>query len=196
MSEPADPMTSRPTGRPWITRTVLAIVAATFFSDLSHEMGTAVLPLYLATVGLGPAALGLIEGVGDFLLSLAKLAGGVVGHRVRAKRPLASLGYLVTTLATWGIAFGRGLAAVMALRGAAWVGRGFRSPLRDYLLADAVEPQAYGRAYGLERAGDMLGAVDRSAADLGRDRVSHRHLLDAGTGPGGGGGHVLLHQGA
>jgi MFS family permease len=41
----------------------------------------------------------------------------------------------------------------------AWVGRGFRGPLRDYLLADAVEPTHYGRAYGLERAGDMLGAV-------------------------------------
>jgi MFS family permease len=148
-----------PRGRPWITRTVLAIVLATFFSDVSHEMCTAVLPLYLATVGLGPAALGLIEGVADFLVSLSKLAGGYVGHRVHHKRPWASLGYLVTTLGTWGIAFVGSLAAVLTLRSVAWVGRGFRSPLRDYLLADAVEPTHYGRAYGLERAGDMLGAV-------------------------------------
>jgi len=146
-------------GRPWITRTVLAIVLATFFSDVSDEMCTAVLPLYLATVGLGPAALGLIEGVADFLVSLSKLAGGYVGHRVQHKRPWASLGYLVTTLGTWGIAFVGSLAAVLTLRSAAWVGRGFRSPLRDYLLADAVEPTHFGRAYGLERAGDMLGAV-------------------------------------
>jgi MFS family permease len=122
-------------------------------------MCTAVLPLYLATVGLGPAALGLIEGVADFLVSLSKLAGGYVGHHVRHKRPWASLGYLVTTLGTWGIAFTGSLAALLTLRSAAWVGRGFRSPLRDYLLADAVEPSHYGRAYGLERAGDMLGAV-------------------------------------
>jgi MFS family permease len=51
------------------------------------------------------------------------------------------------------------LAALMTLRGVAWIGRGFRGPLRDYLLADAVAPTHYGRAYGLERAGDMLGAV-------------------------------------
>ncbi|MCL4190320.1 MAG: MFS transporter [Thermoguttaceae bacterium] len=146
-------------GRAWITRTILAIVLATFFSDVSHEMCTAVLPLYLATVGLGPAALGLIEGVADFLVSLSKLVGGYVGHRVQHKRPWASLGYLVTTLGTWGIAFVGSLAAVLTMRSAAWVGRGFRSPLRDYLLADAVEPTHYGRAYGLERAGDMLGAV-------------------------------------
>lgn len=143
----------------WVSRTVVAIILATFFSDVSHEMCTAVLPLYLATVGLGPAALGLIEGVADFLVSLSKLAGGYVGHHVERKRPWASLGYLITTLGTWGIAFVGSLAAVLMLRSAAWVGRGFRSPLRDFMLADAVEPKYFGRAYGLERAGDMLGAV-------------------------------------
>jgi MFS family permease len=150
---------SPPPRRVWITRTVLAIVLATFFSDVSHEMCTAVLPLYLATVGLGPAALGLIEGIADFLVSLSKLGGGYLGHHVHRKRPWASLGYLLTTLGTWGIAFTGSLAAVLTLRSVAWVGRGFRSPLRDYLLSDAVEPEYYGRAYGLERAGDMLGAV-------------------------------------
>lgn len=143
----------------WITRSVVGIVLATFLSDFSHEMCTAVLPLYLATLGLGPAALGLIEGVADFLVSLSKLAGGIVGHHIHQKRPLASLGYLTTALATWSIALVEGLASLVSLRGVAWVGRGFRGPLRDYLLADAVEPTHYGRAYGLERAGDMLGAV-------------------------------------
>lgn len=137
----------------------MGIVLATFFSDSSHEMATAVLPLYLASVGLGPAALGLIEGVADFLVSLSKLGGGVLGHHVRRKQPWAALGYLVTTLGTTGLGLVQSTGALVALRGLAWTGRGFRSPLRDYLLADAVEPTHFGRAYGLERAGDMLGAV-------------------------------------
>lgn len=37
--------------------------------------------------------------------------------------------------------------------------RGFRSPLRDFMLADEVGPTHFGRAYGIERAADMLGAV-------------------------------------
>jgi MFS family permease len=143
----------------WINRSVLGIVLATFFSDFSHEMCTAVLPLYLATLGLGPAALGLMEGLADFLVSLSKLAGGFVGHHTDHKRPLASLGYLTTALATWAIGFAASLTALVGLRSLAWIGRGFRGPLRDDLLADAVEPTHYGRAYGLERAGDMLGAV-------------------------------------
>ena len=121
-------------------------------------MCTAVLPLYLATVGLGPAALGLIEGVADFLVSISKLAGGFVGHHVERKRAWVSVCYLVTAIGTWGIAFADSLAAVLALRS---IMGGPRSSLADanFMLADAVDPKYFGRAYGLERAGDMLGAV-------------------------------------
>jgi MFS family permease len=157
--DPAPATLSPPARRTWITRTVVGIVLATFFSDASHEMATAVLPLYLSSIGLGPAALGVIEGVADLLASLSKLAGGVVGHRVREKRPLASLAYLATTLSTAGMGLVHTAAGFVSLRSLAWIGRGFRGPLRDHILADAVLPTHYGRAYGFERAGDMLGAV-------------------------------------
>jgi MFS family permease len=143
----------------WLNASIMGIVLATFFSDLSHEMATAVLPLYLRSLLLGVAALGLIEGVADFLVSISKLVGGVVGHRVHNKRLWCSLGYLVTAIATAAMGLVEGVWALLALRGIAWMSRGFRSPLRDTLMAENVEPQYYGRAYGLERAGDMLGAV-------------------------------------
>ncbi len=149
----------RAASKRWINRSVVGIVLATFFSDVSHEMCTAVLPLYLTAIGLGPAALGAVEGIGDLVRSLSKLGGGVLGHYVKRKRPWAALGYVVTSVATAGIGLVRQLPALVTLRSAAWCARGFRSPLRDYLLADAVEKTHYGRAFGLERAGDMLGAV-------------------------------------
>jgi MFS family permease len=143
----------------WINRTVWAIVLATFFSDVSHEMATAVLPNFIQSVGMGAMALGLIEGLADFLVSLSKLGGGVLGHHVRHKKPWAALGYVITSACTSAIGLTQTLWAMVTLRTIAWAGRGYRSPLRDYLLADAVEKTHYGRAYGLERAGDMLGAV-------------------------------------
>jgi MFS family permease len=143
----------------WITRSVVGIVLATFFSDVGHEMVTAVLPLYLATIGLGPTALGVMEGLADLLFSLSKLGGGLVGHHSAKKRPWATLGYLTTTLGTGAIALTHSVAALVTLRAVAWFGRGFRSPLRDFLLADEVGPTHFGRAYGIERSADMLGAV-------------------------------------
>ena len=144
---------------PWVSKTVVGIVVATFFSDVGHEMVTAVLPFFLATIGLGPAALGIMEGAADLAFSLSKLAGGYVGHRVEKKRPWAAGGYLLTTLGTGLIAITQVFAAVITLRTVAWFGRGFRSPLRDFMLADEVGPTHFGRAYGFERSADMIGAV-------------------------------------
>lgn len=143
----------------WITKTVVGIVLATFFSDVGHEMVTAVLPLYLGSIGLGVAALGVMEGAADLAFSLSKLAGGAVGHRVVHKRPWATAGYLLTTLGTGLIALVQAVGAVISLRTVAWFGRGFRSPLRDFMLADEVGSTHFGRAYGFERSADMIGAV-------------------------------------
>jgi MFS family permease len=150
---------ARPASRPWINRTIVGIALATCLSDFSHEMVTAVLPLYLAKIGLGAAALGVIEGLADFLVSMAKLAGGYAGHHVRRRKPLASAAYLVTALATSAMGLVTTVPMLLALRSTAWIARGFRGPLRDSMLSDAVERTHYGRAYGVERAADMLGAV-------------------------------------
>jgi MFS family permease len=143
----------------WLNRTVWGIVLATFFSDFSHEMCTAVLPNFIGSVGMGAMALGLIEGLADLFVSFSKLAGGIVGHKIQRKKPWTVAGYFITTVCTAAIGLTHTLTGIVSLRTIAWAGRGFRSPLRDYLLADAVEKTHYGRAYGFERAGDMLGAV-------------------------------------
>ncbi len=145
--------------RSWLTRGALGICVATFFSDVGHEMATAVLPLYLGAIGLGPAALGAVEGFADLVYALAKLGGGYAGQRLQRKTPWVAGGYLVTALGTAAMSLVHVPAAIAGLRAIAWSGRGFRSPLRDHLLADEVEPTHFGRVYGIERAADMAGAV-------------------------------------
>jgi MFS family permease len=103
--------------------------------------------------------LGIIEGLADFLVSISKLGGGVLGHRVRHKRPWAAAGYALTGIATAFIGTVQSTISIVTLRCVAWIARGYRGPLRDAMLADAVPPTHFGRAFGLERTGDMLGAV-------------------------------------
>jgi MFS family permease len=145
--------------RGWLNRTVAAFGLTSLLSDLGHEMATAVLPLQLIRLGLGATALGAIEGIADAASGLAKLAGGVAGQRIARKKPWAAAGYAVTAIGTAALGFVSSLPVFVALRSTAWVGRGFRGPLRDYLVSDSVEPRYYARAFGLERAGDMIGAV-------------------------------------
>lgn len=143
----------------WMTRGVVAFALASLFSDVGHEMATAVLPMFVGSLGLGAAALGAIEGVSDLLSGLAKLGGGAAGQVLRRKKPWTAAGYVATAVGTAGLGYVATLPGLLLLRGTAWIARGFRGPLRDFLVADAVEPSQYGRAYGLERAGDMVGAV-------------------------------------
>jgi MFS family permease len=100
-----------------------------------------------------------MEGLADLLFSVSELGGGLVGHCSDKKRPWAMLGYLTTMLGTGAIALTHSVAALVTLRAVTWLGRGFRSPLRDFLLADEVGSTHFGRAYGMKRSADMLGAV-------------------------------------
>src|SRR4051812_44062756 len=124
----------------WLNRSVVGIVLATFFSDVGHELVTAVLPLYLASVGLSAGLLGFMEGAADLAFSLSKLAGGFGGHPARRKMPWAAAGYAVPLVGTSLLGLVRGTPALVLLRASAWFGRGFRSPLRDAILADNVAP--------------------------------------------------------
>jgi MFS family permease len=83
----------------------------------------------------------------------------VAGQRIARKKPWTAAGYAVTAVCTSALGFVTALPVFVVLRSAAWMGRGFRGPLRDFLVSDSVEPRFYARAFGLERAGDMIGAV-------------------------------------
>lgn len=143
----------------WLNRTVLGIGLTSLFSDWSHETATAVLPAFLATIGAGPAWLGAIEGIADGLSSFAKLASGHYTDQLKRRKPLAVFGYVFTALATASFAFATHAYHVLIGRSAAWLGRGVRSPVRKALLAADVSPEAYGRAFGLERLMDTIGAI-------------------------------------
>ena len=143
----------------WLNRTVLGVGVTSLFSDWSHEIATSILPAFLATIGAGPAWLGAIEGIADGLSSFAKLSSGHYTDRLKKRKPLAVFGYAFTALATASFAFATHAYHVLFGRAAAWLGRGVRSPVKKALLAADVAPGAYGRAFGLERLMDTVGAI-------------------------------------
>jgi MFS family permease len=143
----------------WLNRTVLGVGLTSLFSDWSHETATSVLPAFLAAIGAGPAWLGAIEGIADGLSSFAKLAAGHYTDRLKHRKPLAIFGYAVTALATASFALATSAYQVLIGRSLAWLGRGVRSPAKKALLAADVPAGAYGRAFGLERLMDTLGAI-------------------------------------
>jgi MFS family permease len=168
---------AQPTGNSsrWLNRTVLGIGLASLFSDWSHEIATAVLPAFLATLGAAAAWLGLIEGVADGLSSFAKMGSGYYTDQFRRRKPIAVVGYVVTALGT--ASFGLATAAwhVLLARSGAWLGRGVRTPVRKALLAASVTKATYGRAFGFERMMDTLGAIVGPASAFVLLRALNHH---------------------
>ncbi len=144
----------------WLNRGVAGIGIASFFSDVSHEVPTALLPTFLTTtLGAPAAALGTIEGIADGIAGAAQLAGGALADDPARRRATAMGGYTATAVLSALIGAATAAWQVGVLRAGAWLSRGLRTPSRNALLTDVVEPDAYGRAYGFERAMDNAGAI-------------------------------------
>jgi MFS family permease len=155
-----------PAGRiRWLTRNVVAIAMLSLFSDMGHELTTAVLPLFLATFGGAAAALGIIEGVSDAASSVLKLWMSLYSDRVGRRKPILAIGYIVTAMMGT-FAFAVAWWQLLVIRTIAWIGRGARGPVRDALLSESVPAEAHGRAFGFEGAMDTLGAVIGPATAL------------------------------
>lgn len=143
----------------WMNSTILGIGLASLCSDVGHEMATTVMPALLASMGVGSAALGLIEGLSDGVASFARLGSGLYSDRLPKRKPLAVVSYFVTASAMGSFAFATQWWHILLGRVVGWLGRGARSPVRNVLLAEATTAETYGRAFGFERAMDSAGAV-------------------------------------
>jgi MFS family permease len=166
---------SAPSKETWLTRTVLGVGLTSLFSDWSHEIATAVLPAFLTAIGAGPGWLGAIEGIADGISSFTKLGAGHYTDQLKRRKPLAVFGYAFTALATASFAFATHAYHVLIGRAAAWLGRGVRSPTKKALLAAGVPASAYGRAFGLERLMDTVGAIAGPLTALWLLQVTHHN---------------------
>src|SRR5437867_10153659 len=118
------------------------------------------LPAFVTGVlGGGAAALGALDGAADAAAALIKLVAGRLADRPSRRGPLIVIGYFIAAA----------VRPIIAVTGAAWqviglrvvdrLGKGLRTPPRDALIADVTPEPIRGRAFGLQRGLDHVGAV-------------------------------------
>jgi MFS family permease len=145
---------------PRLHRNIVALGAVSLLTDFSSEMIYPLLPVFLtATLGAGPAALGIIEGVAESTASLLKLFSGAWSDRVGRRKPLVLAGYGLSAAMRPLVGFATAWGHVLAVRFSDRIGKGIRTSPRDALIAGSVAAEDRGRAFGLQRAMDHLGAV-------------------------------------
>jgi MFS family permease len=140
--------------------TVIALGAVSLLTDVSSEMVSGVLPVYLTlTLGLTPLAFGVLDGLYQGVSVLVRLAAAFVADRSSRPKATAVVGYALSAVCKVGLLLVGGAAAIGAVLALDRTGKGLRTAPRDALIAAAAPPELLGRAFGVHRAMDTVGAL-------------------------------------
>lgn len=146
--------------RPPIPGPVKGLAVVSFLNDLASEMVYPLLPAFVTrTLGGGPLALGALDGAADLAASGLRWWSGRWADRPGWRAPLILGGYLTAIVLRPVIGLASQAWQVVGIRVLDRVGKGLRSPARDAVIADVTPAGVHGRAFGLHRSADHLGAV-------------------------------------
>lgn len=146
---------------PQVSRNVVALGFTSLFTDISSEMVSTVLPIYLVFyLRFTPLQFGFIDGLYQGVAALVRLAGGLVADRRGRHKEVAAAGYGLSAVSKLGLLAAGG--AWGALAGALFfdrTGKGVRTAPRDALISLSTPRARLATAFGVHRALDTAGAL-------------------------------------
>lgn len=131
------------------------------FTDISSEMVTATLPLYLLlSLRLAPLQFGLIDGINQGASVLVRVASGLIADRWRRAKEVATAGYAFSAVCRIGLLLvGRNWLALSGVVLLDRIGKGIRTGPRDAMIAASAPSEKLATAFGIHRAMDTAGAM-------------------------------------
>jgi len=140
---------------------VLALGSVSLVTDISSEMITAVLPVYLV-FGLGVSLLtvGFVDGLYTGVTVLVSLLAAHIADRTQQRKAVAAVGYAMSAISKLGLpAVGASIGGIAAVIGIDRTGKGLRTAPRDALISLSSPADLLGRSFGVHRAMDTAGAL-------------------------------------
>jgi MFS family permease len=144
---------------PSAARNIYAFGITSFLNDTASEMAYWVLPAFLASLGAGPAQLGLIEGIAESVASFAKLFSGYLTDRIERRKPVVVAGYFLANAVKPLLAIVSSWPQILLIRFTDRLAKGMRGAPRDVMVAESVPKERLGSAYGLIQSMDSAGAI-------------------------------------
>jgi len=141
--------------------TVYALGTTSLLTDISAEMISGILPVYLLiALHLSPTQYGLADGLfrgGAAIVAL--LLGGMLAQSSGRAKWIAGAGYALSALTKLVLLATGAFAGIMTALTLDRLGKGVRTAPRDAILAASVPAEQLGLAFGVHRAMDAFGAL-------------------------------------
>jgi MFS family permease len=154
-------LSARGQRRPRVARNVVVLGTTSLLMDVSTEMVTTVLPLYVVfALGASPFVFGIVDALNQGASALVRVGAGFAADRSGRHKTVAVAGYGLSAVSRLGLLVAGGGAgglsfAVLVDR----IGKGIRTGPRDALISLSSRPEALGVAFGVHRAMDTAGAM-------------------------------------
>ena len=144
---------------PETKHTIRTFAGATFLNDLGSNMIHPVWPMFVTEVlKANMAALGLLDGMGEALVSISKAFSGYLSDRLHRRKIFIWIGYLLSSSARFGYALSQIWTHLIPFRILDRLAKE-RSAPRDALVADVSTYANRGSHFGFIRAMDHLGGI-------------------------------------
>jgi len=141
-------------------RNVWMLGLVSFFTDFSTEMILGVLPTFIVNnLGASRAILGAIEGSSELTSYAFRMISGSLSDKFRKRKIFVLIGYGLSTISKPFFAIASTWFDAFIVRAVDRIGKGVRTAPRDALIADSVTESISGRAFGIHRTIDQLGAI-------------------------------------
>jgi len=139
----------------------LILSFVSLFADIAYEGARSISGPYLELLGASLVVAGGIS-LGELLSYAARFAGGLLAFRLASSRAywaLLVLGYTVNLVAVPLLALAGSWELALALYILERVGKGFRVPIRDTILAEVSAGVGSGKVFALHELLDQVGGV-------------------------------------
>ena len=141
-------------------KNVMYMGLVSFFTDFSTEMVMSVLPLYIVKdLDLSRTILGAIEGSGEFVNYIFRIPSGYISDKIAKRKILVIIGYGISTISKPFFIVVTTFSDTIIVKVADRIGKGIRTAPRDALIADSVDESSSGKAFGVHRTLDQIGAI-------------------------------------
>lgn len=145
-----------------VSSTVWKLGFTSFFTDISSEMVSSILPLYFVLyLRFSPLQFGLLDGIYQgAAVALVSLACGVCADRWRRQKEIATVGYALSGISKLALlAAGSVWPLVAGTLALDRIGKGIRTAPRDAMISLSSRPDNLATSFAVHRALDAGGAV-------------------------------------
>ena len=156
-----------------LPRHVAVLGVISLLTAMSSAMVYGLLPVFMVkSLGATTAAVGLIEGIAEAMMSVARIFSGLASDWMGRRKPLVLFGYAVSAVNKMMFPLAGAVSTVLAARVIDRIGKGLRDAPRDAFMTDVTPARIRGSGFGLRLTFYTTGFVIGPLAAMGLMNLS------------------------